>query len=102
MLVLNFHSNTKMSEWFGSIMKCMIVAICLFILALMIIYVYRKSRDAFNNVDADNRAHNWRRQEKRDETTQNLLNTAATTTANLVDKSGDTIVKAAADMIKED
>lgn len=91
-----------MSEWFGDIMKCMVVAVCLFILALMIIYVYRKSRDAFNNVDADNREHNWKRQAMRDNTIQNTVNTAASTAANFVNTSGSTIAQGLVDSMKED
>ena len=83
-------------------MKCMVVAVCLFILALMIIYVYRKSRDAFNNVDADNREHNWKRQAMRDNTIQNTVNTAASTAANFVNTSGSTIAQGLVDSMKED
>jgi len=53
-----------MSGWFGNLMKIFIYAIIFFIMAMMVIYLYRKGRDAFNDVDKEKRRRRARRADK--------------------------------------
>lgn len=77
-----------MGGWFGNLMKIFIYAIIFFIMAMMVIYLYRKGRDAFNDVDKEKRLRNAKRIDKTFDASTRIVEKNA---SKVIDKTADLI-----------